>query len=70
MVTEQIHIFNHILLLYLLGGVNRLRFVKAYVLKFVGHSNFKVEGSILIITSLVPCSPWILQIMGNGLANY
>ena len=70
MVTEQIHIFNHILLLYLQGGVHRLRFVTAYVLKFIGHSNFNAEGSILIRISPAPCSPWILQIMGTGMANY
>jgi len=70
MVTEKIHIFNHILLLYLQHGIHRLRFVTAYVLRFVGHSNFNVEGSILITISPVPCPPWTLQIMGTGMANY
>lgn len=70
MVTQQIHIFNHILLLYLQHGIHRLRFVTAYVLKFFRHSNFNAEGSILIKISPVPCSPWILQIMDTGMANY
>jgi hypothetical protein len=70
MVTEHIHIFNHILLLYLQGGVQRLRFVTVYVLKFIGHSNFNVESSVLIRISPVTCSPWIMQIMGTGMANY
>jgi hypothetical protein len=71
MVTEKIHIFNHILLfLYVQGGEHRFRFVTAYVLKSVGHSNFNVEGSVFIRISPVPCSPWVRQIMGTGMANY
>ena len=70
MVTEQIHIINHILLLFLQGSVHGLRFVTAYVLKFVGHSNFNAEDSIYLRISPVPCSLWILQIMGTGMANY
>jgi hypothetical protein len=70
MVAEQIHIFNHILHVYLQGSVHRFRFVTAYVLKFVGHSNFNLDSSVLIRISPVPCSPWILQILGTGMANY